>query len=66
MQTNVMGSESHGCALDVLIDAGGEFWLKTAETCVPLERCHDGRGSDRPRPSNWLFWQYSDESEVVS
>lgn len=65
MQTNVMGSESHGCALDLLIDAGGEFWLKTAETCVPLERLNHGSGSDRPRPSDWLFWPPMDGLEVV-
>ena len=68
MHTNVMGSESHGRPLSLLIDAGGELWLKTHETCMSLERFHAGT-----RPKKWmqrprnlcLSLQHNDVAEVA-
>ena len=55
MQTNVMESESNGRPLSLLIDAGGDFWLKTTETCVRLEQFHA-----RTRLDRWLAQSPSD------
>ena len=68
MQTNVMESESNGHPLSLLIDARGDFWLKTSQTCVPLEQFHA-----RTRPRKWmqrprnlcLSLQHNDVAEVA-
>ena len=55
MQTNVMESESNGHPLSLLIDARGDFWLKTSQTCGPLEQFHALTRLDR-----WLAQSPSD------
>ena len=68
MQTNVMESECNGHPLSLLIDARGDFWLKTTETCVRLEQFHAAWRPKTPLthiPCDALFLQCADVTEGV-